>query len=108
MVTNSEIKEIFNQYFDGDLNFITPNVYGYGVYHYDKDNLVVFEKSTNDTRTLYGASALLFNPNTNICKRIDLGQCFPSNESLNRYIDRLTKFDFEEAHSYGESKKIIF
>lgn len=106
MVSKKEMKGIFNQYFEGDLNFVTPNVYGYGSYKYDKENVVVFEKSSNDKGTLYGASALLYNPNTHICKRIDLSQCFPTDSSLDDYIKHLNKEDFEEAYIYGEPKKI--
>lgn len=101
------IKEVFNQYFNGDMNFVTPNVYGYGVYFYDKFNVVLFEKSVNDEHTLYGATALLFNPKSNICCRIDLSDCFEDSKKLNDYISNLSKEDFDNALRYGLDKKII-
>ena len=104
---NKMIKEIFNQYFNGDKNFVTPNVYGYGIYYYDAENVVVFEKSRSKDGSIYGCSALLFNPLSNTCKRIDLSDSFDCSKDVNHYINHIRKSDFENALIYGEDKKII-
>lgn len=106
-MNDNRIKYIFEKYYNGEKNFVTPRVYGYTLYRYDSENLVLFEKSTNTERTIYGASALHYNPVTSNCQKIELSKCFSTSQEVNKYINKLTPNDFEEALIYGEVKKII-
>ena len=106
-MNDNSIKYIFEKYYNGEKNFVTPRVYGYTLYRYDSENLVLFEKSTNTERTIYGASALLYNPVTSNCQKIELSKCFSTSQEVNKYINKLTPNDFEKALIYGEVKKII-
>ena len=106
-MNDKAIEHIFNEYYNGEKNFVTPRVYGYSVYYYDSENIVLFEKSTNSERTLYGASALHYNPVTSNCQKIELSECFGTSQEVNKYISKLTNTDFEGALTYGEVKKII-
>lgn len=97
---------IFKEYYNGEMNFMTPQAYAYTTVQFDDENLVLFEKSRNKERTLYGASALHYNPVTEECQKIDLSECFGSSKEVNDYIKGLKRDDFDKADKYGVVKKI--
>lgn len=99
------IEDIFYQYFEGDRNFVTPIVYGYEVLVFDEGS-VLLEKSRNDSESIFGVSALFFNPVDMIVKRIELSECFVDSSDVVEYIESIDYDDFIHARRYGVEKRI--
>jgi hypothetical protein len=102
----STIKEIFNMYYNGEKNFMTPKVYGYS-YKKFGDEILLFEKSEGEGisgEPLYGASALVYNTVTNEVQKIDLSQPKHSRADIEAHIKSITREQFQQADRYGEIK----
>lgn len=102
------IKYIFEEYYNGQKNFMTPDIYGYSQRKFDEEYLL-FEKSSGEgfeNEKIYGASALVHNHITGDTQKIELSECFDDPRNLEVYIKKITKSDFENADRYGEIKKI--
>ena len=99
---------IFDRYYNGNKNVLTPNVYAYGHKKYG-DTVLLYEKSKGrgifDTG-LYGLSFLLLNNETNEVQKIDLCKAFNSPKELDDYLATITLKEIKEADLYGEIKTI--
>lgn len=103
------IKKIFEEYYNGDKNFMTSHVYGYAQKKFGNGYLV-FEKSEGKGlmgEKLYGCSVLIYNSENGNTQKIDLSQCFYTPKDVEAHIDNMTQNDFENAKRYGEIKKIL-
>lgn len=101
-------KYIFNRYFNGEKNFITPKVYNYGYIQFG-DKTLLYEKSKGKglyDHTIYGLTFLVIDNETNEVQRIDLSKPFNSSKELNKYLKSISKEEFENAEVYGEIKII--
>lgn len=101
------VREIFDNYYNGDKNFMTPNVYGYAKKKFGKEYLV-FEKSQGEglfDSPLYGCSTLVHNPETGETQKIELSECFDDPRYVEVHINGITKSKFENADRYGEIKR---
>ena len=100
---------IFDEYFDGEKNFFTPNVTGYATIKGSGDEVVVFEKSEGTglfDSPLFGCSALLFNTKTNEIGRIELSKAFGTKKEAEDYINSITIENINNAERYGEIKTL--
>ena len=101
------VREIFDVYYNGEKNFMTPNVFGYAKKKFG-DEYVVFEKSQGEglfDTPLFGCSALVHNPITGDTQKIELSECFKELVEVDEYIKQVTQTKFDEARRYGEIKK---
>lgn len=101
-------RQIFNEYYNGEKNFLTPNVYSYGHKRFGY-KVLLYEKSSgrgirNDP--LYGLSFLLLNNRTNEVQKIDLCKAFQSTDELDKYLESIGLNEIHEADVYGEVKII--
>lgn len=108
------IKQIFNQYYNGEKNPLTPKVYGYDVIK-TEDKWICFEKSRDEECTLYGVSTLIYTIDTGIAERIDLAKPFNNSKEARKYIKELKnktdeikeKINTNQQFVYGEKKEIF-
>lgn len=101
-------KAIFEKYFNGAKNFITPHVHGYRSVECDGE-VVVFELSDGIGLfgdVIFGCSALLFKPQSNEICRIELSESFSKSEDALNYINNLSDDEIRAAGRYGEVKKL--
>ena len=103
------IEHIFNTYFNGETNFVTPNIYDYD-YKSFGDKILLIEKSKGEgfisNKTIFGCTTLIYTPKTKEVQRIDLSQCFYSKKEIDEYIKRIDNTLFNNAQTYGETKII--
>lgn len=103
------IEHIFNTYFEGETNFVTPNVYEYE-YKKFNDKILLIEKSYGQgfisKNKIFGCTTLIYTPKTNDVQRIDLSQCFYSKQEINTYIKNINSDTINNAIVYGEIKTI--
>lgn len=94
VVVNMNIEHIFDIYYNGEKNIITPKVYGYDLKKITYDYYVLFEKSEGELfgKPLYGCSTLLYNETRKTMMKIDLSKAFGTKEELDKYISAV---DFE-------------
>ena len=97
---------IFDRYFNGEKNFMTPNVIGYSSIKMDNEYLVVeFSEGRGIFDTyLFGVSCLVFNPQTRETQKINLSKAFKSANECKEYVKSISLADFQEAGRYGEIK----
>lgn len=91
MKNKKQIKDIFNQFFLGNKNFMTPRVKSYGE---TSSRFFVFEVSEGDglfsDGLIYGITVLELNSSQEVIKhRHDLSKCFDNLKSLNKYKNNL-------------------
>ena len=102
------VREIFDRYYNGEKNFMTPNVYGYAKKKFGEEYLV-FEKSQGeglfDDSPLYGCSTLVHNPETGETQKIELSECFKDPRYVEVHINKITLTQFKNAERYGEIKR---
>lgn len=101
------IKDIFDRYYNGEKNFMTPNVYGYSKKKFGNEYLLI-EKSSGrgiEDEPIYGASALVHNIETSETQKIDLSEMYHDPREVELHISKITEFKFKNAHRYGEIKK---
>ena len=103
------IEHIFNTYFNGETNFVTPNIYDYD-YKSFGDKILLIEKSKGkgfiSNQTIFGCTTLIYIPKKNSVQRIDLSQCFYSKQEINTYIKNINSNTINNATVYGEIKTI--
>lgn len=103
------IGKIFDIYYNGNKNFMTPHVYGYTKKHLYGQHYLLFEKSYGtgilDTQ-LYGCTVLLFVKEYGVVKQIKLSKLFKSEDELETYIDSITVPMALDANVYGETKSV--
>lgn len=100
------IGKIFDKYFNGNKNFITPNVYEYDKKIFN-EGIVLIEKSSGMgmfNEEIFGCTTLFLKNNT--VQKIDLSEAFYSKDEVENYINNLTEKDVKEAIKYGELKNI--
>ena len=98
---------IFDTYYNGEKNFMTPHVYGYSKKKFGDEYLLI-EKSRGKgivNEELYGVSSLVYNEKTCETQKIDLSECFNDPRYVELHIANITKSKFEKAERYGEIKK---
>lgn len=101
------VKLIFDKFFNGEKNFMTPDVYGYTKKKFGDEYLVI-EKSRGlgfEHEDIFGCSILVHNPVTMETQHIELSQMFYSNKELDKYIKSITREMFENAERFGEIKR---
>lgn len=103
------IKNIFNEYYNGETNFITPEILEYRKIKYDNYTDILIEISRGDMfdKDIYGCTTLIYNKKTNEVQRINLSDCFCSIQDLKTYIDNDIKYEMKHAKIYGECKVIV-
>ena len=102
------VKNYFEVYYNGAMNFMTPKAYGYGYKDYG-DFGIVYEKSKGEglfNSPLYGVSFLYVNFLTNEVRKIDLCKPFSTQKEVDKYINSITMEDVINADKYGEVKVI--
>lgn len=104
-MANISIREVFDRYFNGEKNFMTPKVYGYDQI-FVRNGIVFVEKSKNVENTLYGVTTLFYNKYEKTVNRIDLSKSFGSAKDALKYIHSITNSMVEKADLYGETMKI--
>lgn len=99
-------RTIFERYFNGETNFMTPNVVGYSHKWFGSEKLVVeFSQGRGLFDTyLFGVSCLVFDPTTCKAQKIELSEAFKDSKSGHDYFESISKADFENAMRYGEEK----
>ena len=100
------IASIFDAYYNGEKNFMTPHVYGYSRKKFGDEYLLI-EKSRGKgivNEDLYGASALVYNEKTRETQKISLSECFNDPRYVELHISKITKSKFKNAKRYGEIK----
>ena len=101
-------KLIFERYFNGEKNFITPYVFGYKSVKCD-DEIVVFELSEGEglyEEHIVGCTSLLFDPQTKEICRIELSQAFSTRAEARNYVKNLSADEIRAAKRKGEVKKL--
>lgn len=99
-------KLIFEKYFNGDNNFITPIVIGYTHKKFGSYTLII-EKSTGEflDKDIYACTVLILNSINRTVNRIDLSKSFETINDLNKYIESIDASMVANARQYGEKKK---
>ena len=105
--TSPSAHKVFNEYFNGETNFMTPEVIGYEEKGFGEEVLLI-EKSTGDflDHTLWGCSVLIRNKKTNQTQKIELSKCLFSEKELDKYVKSITPKMVKRARRYGETKVI--
>jgi len=84
-MTNTEIKDTFNRAYNGETNFMTPNVIKYG-----KRGKYIYELSDGDafmrSGRIYGVTVL-----TTDGEKTDMGSSFQSKQEAEDYIDQINE-----------------
>ena len=100
------VRKIFDKYFNGSKNFITPNVYEYGERKFG-DYFLFYEKSRGEGfngEDLFAITFLIMNKGA--VRRIDLSKCFNSKKEVDDYLKSITSKDITFADKYGEIKSM--
>ena len=100
--------DIFEKYFNGETNLITPHAYQFDLKTFG-DEMLLIEKSIGEgiyNDKLYAVTCLVYDIHSQLVQRIDLCECFYSKEELEDYIESITEEKFDKAIRYGEIKKI--
>ena len=102
------IDQIFDYYYDGEKNFMTPDIIGHDFKKFDGELLLIEysqgEGITNEV--LYGASALVLNVETLEIRKIELSKPYHNKTELEQHLDNITESDFKNAMRYGHSKDL--
>ena len=101
------IREIFDNYYNGEKNFMTPHVYGYDKKQFGGEYLLI-EKSKGEGfggEDIYGCTVLVHNPVSKETQKIELSECFFDPRDLEIHIKKITQSKFETAERYGEIKR---
>lgn len=107
MIKKVDVKQIFNNYFNGAENFITPTVVGYECKEFEYAMLLI-EISKGDglfNNEVFGATFLLYDVEDGTVTRRDLG-ISSSEEDVRKYIDSLTWKDVINSNKFGETRLI--
>ena len=104
---NLNSKYIFNEYYNGEKNAITPKILSYG-YKQFGDKTLLYERSKGELfgEVLYGLSFLYLNNKTNEVQQIDLGKPFSNLKELDKYLKSIGLNEILNADFYGEIKVI--
>lgn len=105
-MNHNEIKQVFDTYYNGEKNFMTPHVYGYLQKKFGDEYLVV-EKSTGKgigNEAIYGASTLVYNAKTGETQKIDLSELYHDPRYVELHLKNISEKKFKNAERYGEIK----
>lgn len=108
MVSKVLVKRIFNQYFNGAKNFITPNIIGFDYIDFGDEYLAI-EKSEGEGlfgTWLYGVSCLAVTKSTLEVQQIDISKAFTDLSKAEEYIKSINLDMFKNADRFGEIKQI--
>ena len=103
------IRNIFDKYFNGQKNFITPIILEYDKKRVNNKFYLLFEYSKGhgiDGNIIYGLTVLLYNNSTYEVQRIDLCKCSKKFDDLKEYTNRLNMTSIEGSNIYGLKKTI--
>ena len=103
------VRDVFNEYFNGEPNFVTPNVYGFGTRKFG-DYTLLYEKSCgerifSDEGHIYAVTFLLYNKGN--VEHLDLGKAFGSKSEVEEYIKSIKSDMLWKADRIGETKRIV-
>lgn len=102
------IRIVFEKYYNGEKNFMTPDVYGYAKRQFGEEYLL-FEKSKGrgfENERIYGVSALVYNPTTGYTQKIELSEMYHDPRYVEMHNKVISKSEFKKADRYGEVKEI--
>lgn len=102
------IKEVFEDYYDGEKNFMTPNVVKYGHKAFNGELLLAeFSWGTGISGNyIFGVSCLVYNPKTCETQKIDLSKPFSTSKEGYDYFKSISAEEFKKAYRYGDIKLI--
>ena len=93
----STIRYIFQEYFNGAKNFMTPEIIGYNQKMYSRGTLI-FQRQKNYEETLFGVSILLVIGNE--VSRTKLSKAFENENEALQYISSIQNEDVEATEIY--------
>lgn len=105
---NIDVEKIFDEYFNNEKNFLTPQPLEYGYEKYG-EYLLLYEESQGEgffNNDLFGLTFLRYDIRTSEVQRIDLDKSFTSEKEAYDYFKEINESMFEEADIYGEIKMI--
>lgn len=96
-MNQSTVKYIFDEYFNGNKNFMTPKTIGCSQKKYNRGTLI-FQKQKNYEETLFGVSILLVIGNE--VSRTQLSKAFGNENEAIAYIKSIQNEDVEATEIY--------
>lgn len=101
------IEKIFDFYFDGGKNIITPNTYEFGYKRFGGEFLL-YEKSEGGicSHELLGLSFLVLDSEDMSIQQIGLSKPFDNEDDMNDYLESIDVSTFKNAKRYGEIKTL--
>lgn len=103
------IEKIFDFYYNGAKNIITPNTYEFGYKRFGGEFLL-YEKSEGGlcSHEMLGLTFLVLDCEDMSIQRIDLSKPFDNEDDMNDYLESIDVSIFKNAKRCGEIKTLDF
>lgn len=98
--TDETVEKIFEMYFRGSKNIITPNAVRFTSLM-TRSRIAMFEITTNEKETLYGITSLCYDRTTKEIQRIDLNKLVDTYGDAIKYINGITLHTIDTGDLYG-------